>query len=361
MKKYIVIGLIVVVGGFILLKPLFTEKVIDIPVKKSPAVFLFKENLAAIRNEPLIIEIEVKEEINKLEIVFNDSVIKSWDAPKGMLNFNFDPSLFGVGTKSLNLVSTLLDESTFTDNRLVRVLSEVIPKKLSVTIRAPFPHLTSSFTQGLEFYKGRLFEGTGDPGNKGKTIVAEVNLKTGEHLQKMGLQTGYFGEGITILNGVLYQITWQNGKCYTYDVSSTFQLTGEFSYSGEGWGLCNDGQSIIMSDGSERIVFRDPKSFTTERTIEVYNNEGPIINLNELEYIDGRIYANVWMTNMIVVIDPLTGQVLEEIDATNFVIQNRGAGESLNGIANDKTTGKTYLTGKYWKGLFEVEFVEPSI
>ena len=138
-------------------------------------------------------------------------------------------------------------------------------------------------------------------------------------------------------------------------------MTGEFSYSGEGWGLCNDGQSIIMSDGSERIVFRDPKSFTTERTIEVYNNEGPIINLNELEYIDGRIYANVWMTNMIVVIDPLTGQVLEEIDATNFVIQNRGAGESLNGIANDKTTGKTYLTGKYWKGLFEVEFVEPSI
>ncbi|MBL1278978.1 MAG: glutaminyl-peptide cyclotransferase [Fluviicola sp.] len=361
MKKYIIVGLIVFVGGFLLLKPLFSNKIIDVPVKDSPAVFLFKEHLATVRNQPISIEVKVNEELEKLEVVFNDSIIQTWTKPKGKMSFNFDPSPFGVGTKSLNLVATLQEGTTFTDNRLVRILSEIIPKKLTINELQSFPHLSSSFTQGLEFNKGRLFEGTGDPGNKGQTLVAEVNLKTGEHLQKLGLQAGYFGEGITILNDTLFQITWQNQKCYTYSVASDLQLVGEYNYTGEGWGLCNDGSSIIMSDGTERITFRDPKSFTTERTIEVYNHEGPIINLNELEFINGKIYANVWMTNMIVVIDPITGQVLQELDATEFVIINRGAGESLNGIAKDKTTGKIYLTGKYWNKIYEVDFVEPVL
>ena len=361
MKKYIVVGLIVLVGGFLLIKPLFSDDVIVPVVKANPAVFTFKDNLAAIRNQVINVETKVNEEVQKMEVFFNDSLIQSWDNPKGKLNFNFDPSLFGVGTKSFNLVSTLSDGSTFTDNRLVRVLSEIIPEKLTVKEVASFPHQTTSFTQGLEFYNGALYEGTGDPGNQGKTIVAKVDLNTGNHQEKIGLQAGFFGEGITILNDTLYQITWQNNKCYMYDVSSELQLISENSYTGEGWGLCNDGSSLIMSNGTERIVFRDPATFTIERTIEVCNNEGPIINLNELEYIDGKIYANVWTTNMIVVIDPNTGQVLQQIDATNFVIKNRGMGEALNGIAQNKNTSKIYLTGKYWNKLIEVLFVEPAL
>ncbi len=363
MKKYLIVGLIVLVGGFILLKPLFDNDGPVVPPKKvSPALFSFEENLAAVRNQPIEITIKINENIQKLDVIFNDSIIKSWDNPTdSSLNFTFDPSLFGVGTKSLDLLSTLEDGSTFIDNRLVRILSEIIPEKLTLVELNSYPHQSTSFTQGLEFYKGNLYEGTGDPGNQGKTIVAKVDLSTGNHLEKMGLEVGFFGEGVTILNDTLYQITWQNQKCYTYDVTKNLQLIGEYNYIGEGWGLCNDASSIIMSDGSERIVFREPNSFRIKKTIEVYNNEGPIINLNELEYIDGKIYANVWMTNVIVVIDPNTGQVLQEIDATDFVIKNRGSGEALNGIARNPINSKTYLTGKYWNKIYEVKFVERAI
>ena len=361
MKKYIIIGLIVLVGGAMLLKPFFKDEVIDVPTKVSPAKFTFKDNLAAIYNQPIPLEIEVNEEVQKIEIIFNDSTIHFWDNPKGKLTFMFDPSSFGVGTKSLHLLTTLQDGTTFIDNRLVRVLSEVIPEKYSVKIVNTYPHNPTSFTQGLEFYEGKLYEGTGDPGNLGKTLVAQVDLKTGNHVQKMGLQAGYFGEGITILNDTLYQITWQNNKCYTYNVKSDLQLAKEFSYTGEGWGLCNDGTSIIMSNGSERIVFRNPSTFEIERTIEVFSNEGPVGFLNELEYINGKIFANVWTTNSIVSIDPKTGKVMQEIDATDLVKIGKGMGEVLNGIALDKTTGKLFLTGKNWDRMYEVLFVEPGM
>ena len=190
-------------------------------------------------------------------------------------------------------------------------------------------------------------------------MVAEVDVNSGEHVQKMGLQAGFFGEGITILNDVLYQITWKNGKCYKYDLNNNLSLLGEYVYSGEGWGLCNDGKSLIMSDGTERIVFRNPETFEIERTLEVANHQGPIGYLNELEYVDGKIYANVWTTSMIVSIDPKTGKVLEQIDATDFVNLARGNGEVLNGIAFNKVTNQFFLTGKYWDKLYEVKFITP--
>ncbi len=359
MKKYIIIGLLLLVGGVFLLKPLFTGSgEIDPTEEVLPAIFKFEDNLATVSDEkaPIVIIVNT-DDIEKLELYYNDSILKTWKNPKGKINFTLDAGLFGVGTRTLNLLSTLKDGSSFVDNRMVRVLSDIVPVKKTAQILGEFPHDPTSFTQGLAFYNGKLFEGTGDPGNQGKTIVAEVDLSTGKILNSMGLQAGYFGEGVTVLNDKIYQLTWKNQKCYVYDVK-TLQLLSEFDYKGEGWGLTHDGTSLIMSDGTERIVFRDPKTFAIERTIEVYNNQGPINYLNELEYIDGKVYANVWTTAGVAVFDPKTGKVLEEIDASELFKLGRGAGEVLNGIAHNPATGKTYMTGKNWLKMFEVKFIE---
>ncbi|MDG1148352.1 MAG: glutaminyl-peptide cyclotransferase [Crocinitomicaceae bacterium] len=363
MKKIILIALILVVGGSLLIYPLLKEEapVFKNKQRSNAAIFTFKENLAVVGDEQVPLEIKINKEITKSDLYYNDSLIMSWDAPAGVLTYLFSPGMFGVGTRTLNLLSTLADGSTFVDNRKVRVLSDVIPQVMTTKIINTHPHNPTSFTQGLAFYKGLLYEGTGDPGNQGLTTVARVDLTTGEIKQKMGLSAGFFGEGITILNNTLYQLTWQNQTCYTYDVTQNLQLKGEFNYADEGWGLCNDGAHLIMSDGSERITFRSPETFEISHTIEVYNNQGPVNYLNELEYIEGKIYANVWTTNAVVVIDPVNGKVLQEINATNLVLKGQGTGEVLNGIAHNSATGKTYMTGKYWGKLFEVDFVEPGL
>ena len=360
MKKYIVIALIVIVGGTLLIMPLFKEDPNNGTIATLPAVFSFTDNLATVGDEKVQVEILLNEEATLIELLYNDSVLQTWENQKSNVSFEIEAGVYGVGTRSLNLRSVNLDGREFLDQRFIRVLSDIIPDKEMARIVEQFPHNTTSFTQGLEFYNGKLYEGTGDPGDLGGTMVGEVDIATGEIGTKMQLQAGYFGEGITIMEGILYQLTWHNGKCYMYDTQDSLQLTGEFSYVGEGWGLCNDGESLIMSDGTERLTFRDPKDFTIQHSIDVYDNNGPISKLNELEYIDGKIYANVWTKNFIVVIDPLTGKVLKEIDATDLVLAGRGNGEVLNGIAYNPETGKVYMTGKNWNKLFEVKFVTPG-
>jgi glutamine cyclotransferase len=243
------------------------------------------------------------------------------------------------------------------DNRMVRVLSDIKPEIWIADINATLPHDPTSFTQGLEFNSGILYEGTGQ---KGLSNVMQVDLKTGAIKKKMGLDANYFGEGITILGNKIYQLTWQEQKCFVYD-KNTLQLEKDLPYVGEGWGLCNNGESLIMSDGTERIVFRDPENFQTQKTIEVYDDKGPISKLNELEYIDGLIYANVWMTNSIVVIQPENGKVIAVIDGTELVKQGRGTGDVLNGIALNPENGKIYMTGKNWPKMFEVKINKPNV
>lgn len=356
MKKYLIIALIVLVAGSSIYYTFFkAEPALETEVA---AVFGFEENLAAVEGEVVPITIQVKEDLTKLEVFYNDSLLKTWKNVSSDVQFDLE-TYFGVGTRYIVLLATKKDGTQSEDQRLVRVLSDIVPERLFTESVQEFPHLTSSFTQGLEFYKGQLFEGTGDPSNIGATVLAEVNLATGEHKEgrKMGLDAGFFGEGITILNDKIYQLTYKNGKCYTYSLDPIV-ITGEFVYPGEGWGLCNDGKYLIMSNGTEELTFRDPATFATLRALQVYDHEGPITNLNELEYIDGKIYANIWMSNVIVVIDPKTGKVLQEIDASSLVLKGKGNGEVLNGIAYDHASGKMYLTGKYWPKLFEVRLVE---
>jgi len=363
MKKYIIIALVVIVGGSLLIMPLLkSDPSSEVQAEDAPAKFTFEQNLQLTYDQDVEIFVDVlADDIQKLEVVYDDSVIQIWKNPTKNVSFKFNASLKGVGAKSFNLLSTLKDGSSYVDNRMLRVISNINPELLTAEIVASYPHNRESFTQGLAFYNGNLYEGTGV---LGKSFVAEVDLKTGtiNPNKRMGLDGNYFGEGITILNDVLYQLTWQNHKCITYDLNERIIPKKDFAYTGEGWGICNDGENLIMSDGTERISFRDPETFGVIKTIEVYNNRGPITALNELEFINGKIYANVWTTNMVVVIDPITGMVEQQIDASSLEIEGRLSDQDvLNGIAFNSETGKIYMTGKNWLKLFEVKFVKKAV
>lgn len=356
MKKAIIIGGLLLVGlAFIL--PMFKAEKLDVPAK-----FAFEGNLQFQENKDLELAIDVLDKnISKLTVLLNGKEIKSWSEFQDEMSFKLQGNEGGIGAKQLELRSEYEDGTRHTDSRMVRVVSDITPEELTVQVVNTYPHNPTHFTQGLEFYEGVLYEGTGQ---YGESQVAEIDLATGKENPNrlVKLDGTHFGEGITILDGKLYQLTWQNGKCLTYDLGEMIVPSTDFGYQGEGWGICNNGEQLIMSNGSERIVFRNPETFLIERTIEVYNNFGPIVALNELEWIDGKIYANAWMSDNIYVIDPATGKVLQTIDASALRAEGQGPDkEVLNGIAYNKDTQKLYLTGKNWVKLFEVKLVEPEV
>jgi len=327
---------------------------------KIASTFNFDENIAAEYGKAVPIAFTVNsDEVKKVELIYNDSVFQTWKSPGKKTVYTLQADYYGVGARVILLRSTLADGTVEEDSRLLRVLSDVSPKPMKAKAIIGYPHDQTSYTQGLEFSEGQLYEGTGNPQNgMAASIVGKIDLPTGKILLNNGLDATYFGEGITIIGNNIYQLTWKNGKCFVYDKNDLKLKLKEFTYSGEGWGLCNDGKQLIMSDGTERITFRDPASFNATRTIEVYDNIGPRVGLNELEFINGKIYANIYTTDIVVVIDPMTGKVLEEIDASALAIEGRMGGEVLNGIAYNPATKKTYMTGKYWGKLLEVEFLE---
>jgi glutamine cyclotransferase len=215
-----------------------------------------------------------------------------------------------------------------------------------------FPHDRNAFTEGLVFINNRLFESTG---LNDHSTLREVDLKTGAVLRQVVMPSEYFGEGLAILGDKAYQLTWQNHKGFVYDLE-TFKIEKEFTYTGEGWGLTTDGHALIMSDGTSQIRFLDPATFAVQRTINVQIRGEPLNNLNELEYIHGEIYANVWQTFSVVRIDPATGHVVGVIDFTGLLpAQDRAANtDVLNGIAYDAVNDRLFITGKNWPKLFEV-------
>ncbi|MCF7973542.1 MAG: glutaminyl-peptide cyclotransferase [Phycisphaerae bacterium] len=217
-----------------------------------------------------------------------------------------------------------------------------------------YPHQTSSFTQGLAFDNNQLYEGTGE---YGYSHIFKIDLTTGRVLKRCcSLPNKQWGEGITILNNRLYQLTWKSRIGYVYDLD-TFNVLRTFKYPSQGWGLTHNGTHLIMSDGSAALTFLDPNTLKPVRTLNVLNGQKPMTNLNELEYVQGRIYANIWLTEQIAIIDPETGQVEAIIDFTG--LQDRHPqGDVLNGIAYNEKTDKLYITGKRWSELYEIELVK---
>ncbi len=239
-----------------------------------------------------------------------------------------------------------------------------LPALLNYTIINAYPHNSSSFTEGLEWYDNDLFESTGDTEYQGNSKLARTDLKTGKAKQEINLDKAYFGEGMTILNDKIYMLTYREGKCFVFDLKS-FKKIGEFNYTGEGWGMTNDGKYLIMDDGSNNLYYRDPESFQVVKSVGVSDNNGPLGNINELEYVDGFIYANVWTTQYIVKIDPATGNVVGKADFTGvlnkyapgtFTDQQLATDAVLNGIAYDKIGKRFFVTGKNWPKVFEVKF-----
>jgi glutamine cyclotransferase len=216
-----------------------------------------------------------------------------------------------------------------------------------------FPHDRRAYTQGIVYLDGELFEGTG---LNGRSSLRRVELESGRVLERRTLLPSYFGEGITILNDRIYQLTWKSGVGFVYERAS-MKLVREFRYGVEGWGITHDGKRLIMSDGTSTLYFWDPDTLLETGRLTVRDGGVRVENLNELEYIDGEIYANIWMQERIARISPETGKVLAWIDLTG-ILEKRGRGEDvLNGIAWDATGKRLFVTGKLWPKLFEIELV----
>lgn len=224
------------------------------------------------------------------------------------------------------------------------------------SVIATLPHDTSYFTEGLEFYDSTLLESTG---LRGASRLIQYLPSTGKVLRKLELDNKYFGEGITVLHDTLYQLTYQEKVAFLYDVK-TFKKIKEVPFEvGEGWGLTNDGKNIIASTGSSNLYYFQPGTFNLLKTVTVTENGSPVPNVNELEYVDGYIYANQWQYDYIVKIDPANGNVVAKYDLGRIqdsIKKTTPNHQGLNGIAYNGNTKKFYITGKYWPQLFEIQF-----
>ncbi|MCR8667795.1 glutaminyl-peptide cyclotransferase [Aestuariibaculum sp. M13] len=245
-----------------------------------------------------------------------------------------------------------------TINTVVTILASELPKVYTYNIVNEYPHDITSYTQGLEFHNGQLYESVGQ---YKESKLRLVDYKTGDVLKNINIADQFFAEGLTILNDKIYQLTWRENTGFVYDVNS-FEKISSFKYgkSKEGWGLCNDGKSIYKSDGSENIWLLNPETLTEDDHIEVYTNKGKIVGVNELEWVNGDIYANRYQKDGVAIINPKNGAVIGVVDFSPLkkkVTQHEGL-DVLNGIAYNPDTNTLFITGKRWDKLFEVEIVE---
>lgn len=270
-----------------------------------------------------------------------------------------------VNTKDLSLgyklITAIVDDGKQKDTLTINIelKSSLKPEMYGYHVVNTMPHDTSAYTQGLEYHNGRFLESTGQEKH---STLRWVDVKSGKILQQVKLDAQYFGEGSSLVGDKVIMLTWQNRLGLVFD-AKTFKQLSTFPYqaSMEGWGLCFNGNQLIKSDGTNKLWFLNKDTYKEESSIEVYDNNGPVDSLNELEYIDGKIYANVYTKNIIVVIDPKSGIIEKQIDFTGllpadyFKNENDRANNVLNGIAWDKDGKRLFVTGKKWPKMFEVK------
>lgn len=312
----------------------------------------------------------VKTNTNKGNILNNEVLKLSIDNKK---NHKIDSVAFSTEgnklSKNINLADYKLgkhkiDAAVYTNGKVfsintnITVLSSKAPKIYKYKLLNTYPHDITSYTQGLEFYNGKLYESTG---LYKKSKLRQVNYKTGTVVKNINLNDSYFGEGLTILNENIYQLTWESGLGFVYDVN-TFEKKNSFKYgkSKEGWGLCNDGKTIYKSDGTEKIWSLNTTSLTEDDYIEVYTNKGKIIGINEMEWVNGSIYANRYQKDGVAIINPKNGAVDGVIDFSPLkkLVTQHDDLDVLNGIAYNPTAKTLFITGKLWDKLFEVQILD---
>ncbi|WP_437395223.1 glutaminyl-peptide cyclotransferase [Flagellimonas lutimaris] len=266
-----------------------------------------------------------------------------------------------LGNKTL-VAKFNIEEQTVEVEKKIRVLAPSSPEVYTYEIINSYPHDTGAYTQGLEFHGGTLYESTG---KRGASTVRKVNFETGEVLQQIDMDDSVFGEGITIMNGKLYQLTWQSDMGYVYDISNMEKIKN-FTYgeSREGWGLCNDGKKIFKSDGTEKIWFLNPETLEEQGHIEIATNKSIFNNANELEYVEGKIYANVYQKESMMIIDATSGAIEGVINFGGLKSKiNKGpewdeSNSVLNGVAYHPERETFFVTGKNWDKLFEVKILK---
>ena len=293
--------------------------------------------------------------IDSVKVYFDGkavSVIKSapWECSVGSSFTNL------TGRKSVKAVA-YSSEKTQSVTRFVIIYSDVEPGKNSYKVIHTFPHDSQAFTQGLFYNNGLLYEGTGQETG---SSLREVELETGNVIRQHNLEASLFGEGITLYEDRIYQVTWTSKVGFVYN-KSDFRVLNKFYYQTQGWGLTTMNNLIVMSDGSNVLYFFKPEMFEAVSRIEVYDNEKMVDQLNELEYINGEIWANIWMSDLIARIDPLTGKVNSYIDMSPlFPVSKRNEvnADVLNGIAYDASGNRIFVTGKRWPKLYEIKVTE---
>lgn len=243
-------------------------------------------------------------------------------------------------------------------NNTIYFLAADAPVIYTYNILNEYPHDPKAFTQGFEYFDGYFYESTGE---RGSSSLRKVALETGKVLQKIDLDKKYFAEGMTILNGKIYQLTWQQKIGFVYDLKK-FKLEKTFDYeqSKEGWGLTNDGEKLIKTDGTERMWFLNAETLKEMSYIETYTNKRKAEKLNELEYVKGRIYANIWQQNSILIVNPENGAIegIANLKGLQEKAGQKGSDNVLNGIAYDKVNDRLFVTGKRWSKVFEIELIK---
>lgn len=310
------------------------------------------------KGQPLLVKLEVPSELSAL-----DSIQFTVDGKTISVHVQADSIL--IDTQDLEFGQKTIGAKIFAKGQTESAYSNIVvvpaaPRKYGFKVVRELPHDPQAFTQGLEVKNGIFYESTGQ--YDGKSSLRRVAIETGKVLNKINLDNEFFGEGMTIIGNQIIQLTYLERKAFVYD-ANTLRKLKEFNYDSkikEGWGLCYNGTELILSEGTNFLHFVNPEDFSVQKSIPVFNHQGPVHNLNELEYIDGLVYANVYQTDIIVIIDPNTGAVVGEINLIGIYPEKneRQYDNELNGIAHDPITKTLYVTGKNWAKLFQIEIVK---
>jgi glutamine cyclotransferase len=314
-------------------------------------------NKKIISGDDLTIGISVKLKDGDIQDtkLFVDStlLISSKDA-----EFNFAIKSFDkIGQHTIKAVATKTDGVEGTYYKTFEVLSNVIPEKFGYEVVESYPHNETFFTEGLEIHNGFVYESTGENGKSG---LYKTNLKTGKTIQSIKLSSKYFGEGITIFNDKIFQLTYKTKIGFVYNLENMAVIDSFHFESAEGWGMTHDEKFLIMSDGTNVLTYINPNTYKTVKKLQVYDDKDAVVYLNELEYSEGYIYANVWTTNLLVKIDSETGKVLQKIDLEGILSSTNSAEQVdyLNGIAIDPVSKKMYVTAKLYPKIFEIKLIK---
>ncbi len=304
------------------------------------------------RNDKIGVAIKNKKnlDISKVEYFIDGKQLPITD---GKITFDIEK----LGSKVL--IAKIDYKDTSVDiTKKIKVLAEKSPDVYTYEVVNIFPHDKTSFTQGLEFKNDTLYEGTG---RKGQSILRKIDYKTGKVLQQIDLDNSVFGEGLTVLHDKVYQLTWQSGLGYVYNKSDLSKIeTFSYGKSKEGWGLCNDGKKIYKSDGTEKIWILNPENLTEVDFIETVTNKSIFNKANELEYVDGKIYANVWQKESMMIIDAASGAIegVVNFGGLKEKVEQHSQLDVLNGVAYHPERKTFFVTGKNWDKLFEVNIIK---